>query len=465
MSIDSKDQLSTAYRWYVVILLLCVSILAYIDRIVIALLIDPMKKDLRITDTEAGVIVGLAFSLSYAIAGMALGRIVDRHRRNIVLGVALAIWSCFTMLSGFTVGVTMLFLARCGVGIGESAVNPASIAIIGSSFPRDKVSYGLSTFAVGIYGGGGLAIILGGQLSSYLTSLGPISIFGSPVAVWRLVFACVGLPGLLLTPLVMLTIRDRRSIRNAPPFAAEAKPPSASVRDVLAYARRQGALYPLLFGGLVAFGFYTYAIQGWIPTMLSRSYGLTPHQISMFYGIPYLLGGVSGALLAGPIIRYLAARGRTDGPVLICQWTSILTLVPAILGPIAHSATVAITCTIAVIFLAAIQQSNAFSSYVLVTPEGMRGQVTATHVLVMNVIAGTLGGVLVGVLSDHVFGAGRLGNGISLVALIGIPTAVILFSLLRPIYRRAVAKELAPAKTSVEDVAGAVAAAPILARR
>jgi MFS family permease len=195
MSVDSGEQLSNAYRWYVVILLLCVSILAYIDRIVFALLIDPIKTDLHISDTQAGVLVGLAFSLSYAVAGLALGRIVDRHKRNIVLGVALAVWSCFTMLSGFTVGVTLLFLARCGVGIGESAVNPASIAIIGSSFPRDRVSYGLSTFSVGIYGGGGLAIILGGQLSAYLTSFGPISIFGSPIAVWRLVFICVGVPG------------------------------------------------------------------------------------------------------------------------------------------------------------------------------------------------------------------------------------------------------------------------------
>jgi MFS family permease len=465
MSVDTREQLSNAYRWYVVILLLSVSILAYVDRIVFALLIDPIKTDLHISDTQAGVLVGLAFGLSYAVAGLALGRIVDRHKRNIVLGAALAVWSCFTMLSGFTVGVTLLFLARCGVGIGESAVNPASIAIIGSSFPRDRVSYGLSTFTVGIYGGGGLAIILGGQLSAYLTSFGPISIFGSPIAVWRLVFICVGVPGLLLAPLVILTIRDRRDKPNPSRSAVEIRRSGPSVRDVFAYACNQGALYPLLFGGLIAFGFYIYAIQGWIPAMLSRTYGLTSHQISIFYGVPYLTGGVSGALLAGPIIHYLEARGRTDSPVLICQWASLLALAPAILGPLAHNATVAIACTTAVILLAAIQQSAAFSSYVLVTPEGMRGQVTATYVLLMNVIAGTLGGIVVGILSDHVFGAGRLGSGISVVALIGLPTAALLFSLLRPVYRRAVAKQLASAGTSVENAPGAVAAAPILSRR
>lgn len=449
MATGRRDEPSTVYRWYVVLLLLLVSIFAYIDRVVFALLIDPLKTDLRISDTQAGALVGLAFTISYAFAGLAFGRIVDKSRRNVVLGVALAGWSLFTMLSGFTAGVASLFLARCGVGIGESAVNPASIAIISSSFPRERVSYGLSVFAIGIYGGGGLAIVLGGQLAAYLTSLGPISVFGSHIAVWRLVFVCVGAPGMLLAPVVWLTVQDQRSTPK-PGIQGTAHLRSAtSLRAVFTYARNQGSLYPLLFGGLIAFSFYSYAVQGWLPAMLSRTYGLTPREISIYYGIPYLVCGVAGALIAGATIRWFDSRHRRDSTVLVCQWTTILAFVPAILGPLSHSPEVAIACVVTVIFLAAIQHSTAFTTYVLVTPEGMRGQVIAAHVMALNVFSGTLGGIVVGLLSDHVFGGARLGRGLSVVAAIGMPTAALLFSLLRPVYRAAIADQLALSELTV----------------
>jgi sugar phosphate permease len=106
MATGRRDEPSTVYRWYVVLLLLLVSIFAYIDRVVFALLIDPIKTDLRLSDTQAGALVGLALTISYAFAGLAL-----------------AGWSLFTMLSGFTARVALLFLARCGVGIGQLALN------------------------------------------------------------------------------------------------------------------------------------------------------------------------------------------------------------------------------------------------------------------------------------------------------------------------------------------------------
>jgi F0F1-type ATP synthase assembly protein I len=216
-----------------------------------------------------------------------------------------------------------------------------------------------------------------------------------------------------------------------------------SLREVLNYVRKQGALYPLVFGGLIAFSFNMYAIQSWFPALLSRTYGLTPRQISIFYGVPYLVGGVAGALIAGAIIRFLDSRGRTDSSVLVCQWTTILALVPAILGPLSHRPAVAIACATTVIFLAAIQHSTAFTTYVLVTPEGMRGQIIAAHVMAMNVFSATLSGIVVGLLSDHVFGAARLGSGLSVVGILGMPIAAVLYSLLRPVYRNAVARQLA----------------------
>jgi hypothetical protein len=127
--------------------------------------------------------------------------------------------------------------------------------------------------------------------------------------------------------------------------------------------------------------------------------------------------------------------------VIICQWTTLLATLPAIFGPLSHNAVGAIACAGIVIFLAAMQHSTVFTTYVLVTPEGMRGQIIAAHVLAMNLFSATLSSLAVGWLSDHVFGGARLGRGLAVVAVIGMPVAAVLYFLLGPVYRRAIANQ------------------------
>lgn len=423
---------SARYQWYVVFLLLAVSMCAYIDRLVVGLLIDPIKHELQISDTSAGVLVGLAFTLSYALMGLPLGRLVDRRPRNIVLGLALVLWSSCTMASGLAGTFWLIFIARIGVGAGEAAVNPSALSLIGSLFPRERVSLALSVFAVGIYGGGGLAIILGGQLTAYLSSIGPVMFLGEHMSVWRLIFLCVGLPGMFLAVLVIFTIRDRWRGETA---AAES---SMSVKETMDYLRRSGRLYPLLFLALGAFAFYTYALQGWYPAMLSRTYKLTPHEISLWYGIPYLIFGVSGAASAGPFVNWLRRRGHADATLLVGLGTTVLAFVPAVISPLMPTAFGCLACIAVVIYLAALQQSTGFSILVLVTPPHMRGVVAALYVLTLNMTSGAFGAVLVGVMADHIFGATGLGYGIIVIAIVGMPLAAVCFMISRPVYRHAV---------------------------
>jgi len=154
------------YAWYVVAILTAAYALAYLDRVVLGLLLEPIANDLRISDTQASLLGGAAFAIFYITMGLPLGRLADRVNRRNLMMAGVACWSCMTVLCGLAGSFWHLFLARVGIGIGEAALTPAAHSLISDYFPPRERSAPLSTYMVGLAIGSGLAFMGGGSRQS-----------------------------------------------------------------------------------------------------------------------------------------------------------------------------------------------------------------------------------------------------------------------------------------------------------
>lgn len=425
--------------WYAVGVLLLATIVAYIDRLVMAFLVEPVKQSFDLTDTQAGALNGLAFAALFVIMGIPMGRLVDTRSRKAVLSAAILVWSAMTAACGAAWSYMTLFIARMGVGAGEAALNPAAVSMISDMFPRDRVARPIGVFTLGIYIGGGLAILLGGQLIQLFSSMGSISLGPwRDIEGWRLVFLVTGLPGLLVAALLWFTVREPARGGMAPGPV----PASATLAEAFAYLRAHARLYTWLLGGFIAFAFYLYGVLGWYPTFLMRTYGLAPADVAWRYGGIFLVGGIAGALMIGPGMRLLQRRGHLDAPVLLCLGAMFLGALPSVLGPLMDSATACLALFVVTMLCWSATISLAFTCIALVTPANMRGLLTGIFMVLMNTTGGAFGAVVVGALSDHVFGTGGIRYSIAAVAGVAFPLAALLFALARPEFRRTM-KQLA----------------------
>ena len=195
-----------AYAWYVLALLFLVYILNFVDRQIISILAEDIKRDLNLRDEDLGFLYGTAFGVFYALFGIPLGRLADNWHRVRLLTVGLTLWSAMTVVSGFSRSGMMLTGARIGVGIGEATAGPSAYSLISDWFPKRLRATALSIYSAGLYVGGGLSLGIGGLIVKSWNEAypggGPLGLVG-----WQAAFMIVGLPGLLLA-LLISTLRE-----------------------------------------------------------------------------------------------------------------------------------------------------------------------------------------------------------------------------------------------------------------
>jgi MFS family permease len=414
---------SNAYRWYVVGLLLLVSVLAYLDRLVMSLLIQPIKVDMGLTDTQAAILSAGAFAVFYILMGVPLGRMVDKKPRPALLAICMAFWSAMCAACGFAVNFLTLFLARAGVGVGEAALNPAAISIISDYFKKNEVAQPLSYYSLGVYAGGGFALLLGGQMIAWALTLPPMHVMeGVDLSGWRLVFIAAGLPGLIVAPLVWLTIRELKSRGAAPGGEAVSTAETASIWP---YLKANARTFSLLGLGFVAFGFNIYALLTWNPAMMQRSFGWTPQDIAFAYGWVYLIGGTSGGLLAPVLMRWLQARGAMAPAVTLSAVGCALMAGSSVAAPLMPTMEACLAVTLISLFTWALTLSLSFVVLASATPGSLRGAMTGVYMVVMNASGGILGPLLVGWMTDHWLGAENLNVALAIIGGVFMPIAVV----------------------------------------
>src|SRR5688572_27020113 len=197
-----------AYAWYALIVLVIVYALNFIDRQILSILAEDIKRDLGLEDAQIGFLYGTAFAVFYALFGIPLGRLADSWYRGRVMAIGLALWSSMTALSGFASSFAMLAVARIGVGVGEAAASPAAYSMISDWFPKERRATALSMYSSGLYIGGALSLPIGGFVVARWNSAYPDPAFAPlGLAGWQAAFLAVGLPGLLLA-LWVLTLRE-----------------------------------------------------------------------------------------------------------------------------------------------------------------------------------------------------------------------------------------------------------------
>ncbi len=406
--------------WYVAILLMLANTLAFVDRQAMALLVQPIKADLQINDTAISLLYGLSFTLFYVAVGIPIARIADRsNRRNIIAG-AIFVWSVATSLCGLARSFAGLFAARVMVGAGEGGLTPAAYSLLSDYFPKEKLPAAMGVYQIGLYLGGASALIVGGLISTVIppASTVMVPLFGAMKG-WQIVFLLLGLPGLVLTGL-MLTIRE--PLRRGAAVAQEKVPLS----ELFAHIGQRSGAYIGITLGFALMIFIGNGTSVWIPAFLQRSFGWTTAQVGSHYGPIVFLCGTSGALVGGFVASKLRAAGRSDAS-LKASLFGFVALVPITIAfPLMPTATGALVLIGLMNFFAGFNFGGGLATLLEMTPNRMRALVSAFYMLTINLIGAALGPTAIALCTDYWFADPlKLPQAIALVAGVASPLSVL----------------------------------------
>src|SRR5450830_148927 len=283
---------STAYRRYVLFALAVVGFLCAVDKVVITMFMEPMKKEFGLSDTQLGLLTGVAFAVMSGVASIPLARLADRGSRKLIINGSLLVWTVMTAASGLAMNFTQLLITRVGVGIGEAGCIPATHSMLGDYYPRD-----LRGRALGIH--------------SALTFLGMLAgLFGGGILVqtvgWRKGFVILGVAGLVLSAIFHLTVREPARTDAAAPKMARGESIFSKLGDMKAF-------------GYLVLAFATTSLAGnsvstWLPAYYGRAFGLSPMQIGLGLGMCIGLATTIGAAVGGQLsVRYGKSRSWGAG--------------------------------------------------------------------------------------------------------------------------------------------------------
>ena len=361
-------------------------------------MVGPIRKSLGISDVQLSLLHGLAFAVFYTFLGIPIGQLVDRRKRTTIIAIGIMVWSVMTALCGLARTFTQMFLARIGVGVGEAALSPAAYSLLADWFEGKQLVRALSFYQGAIYMGGGLATMAGGALIALVPAT--TTALTGPMEPWQVVFLIVGLPGILIG-LLMLTLREpeRRGVQGAD---------HPSLAQVLAFMRSHARAYAGLIFGLCCASLMWNGVAAWIPSHFIRQFGWTPAEVGLRYGSVLMVFGTAGIVSGGWIAGILRERGRQDSNLLLIVLSALLALPLGVAAPLMPTASSSLAVFALYLFAGAMPYGGAAAAFQEITPNRMRGQVSAIYLFWLNLAGIGLGPTLVAALSQNVFG-GDLG--------------------------------------------------------
>lgn len=378
---ESVPAVGGTYAYYVLGVLFVVYVFNFIDRQLLAILLQPIKEDLQVSDTAMGFLTGFAFAVFYTFAGIPLARVADRWVRRSLIALSLATWSVMTTVSGLARGFPDLALARIGVGIGEAGCTPPAHSLLSDYFPPEKRATILSLYAIGVYVGVGIGFWLGGWIHDA---------FG-----WRTAFFVLGLPGVALALLVRLTIRE-------PPRGLSERHVVSDrdyqIRETCRFLATLPTGYRI--GLAAAFhAFASYGLGAWIPTFFVRVHHLTPGELGQWLSWILALGGAIGAFSGG----WLADRwGRRDprARVYISLVGVVLTTPFIALSLLLADAQWALLSYLPATIFGTLWLGPSGAIVQDLVPPAMRAMAAAVFIFILTIIGMGMGPQAVGLLND-----------------------------------------------------------------
>jgi len=374
--------LSGRYTRYALGLLLVVYIFNFIDRSILSILLESIKKEFQLSDTQLGLLSGPAFAIFYTFVGLPIARWSDRGKRTSIIAVAVVVWSAMTALTGFAQSFLHLLLARIGVGVGEAGCSPPAHSLLSDYFPASRRATVLAIYSLGIPLGGGIGFLAGGWLDEFFD--------------WRTAFIVVGAPGVLLALIVKLTLKEPRRGQFDEPTLVQ--PPQQSILQVLKFMNGLKSFRHLALAAALH-AFYGYGAGAFIAAFFRRSHDMEPGELGTWFGIIAFTAGSAGTFLGGFLGDRLATRDQRWYMWLPAVATAAY--IPfAILLYLASNPYVGLVLFFPGSILGGMYLGPTFAMTQSLVPASMRATAAAILLFAINIIGLGLGPQGVGILSD-----------------------------------------------------------------
>ncbi|MGA4636325.1 spinster family MFS transporter [Pseudomonas solani] len=387
---------SSLSAWTTVAILMVAYVLSFIDRQILNLLVEPIRRDLVISDTQMSLLMGLSFALFYTVCGIPLGRLADTRSRRGLIAIGVLFWSAATAACGMAKLYWQFLVCRIGVGVGEAALSPAAYSLIADSFPQERRATAISVYSMGVYLGSGLAFLLGGLVIKFASAQGDVHLpLLGDVRPWQLIFLILGGAGVLFT-LLMLAVREpaRRGV------GAGVAVPFSEVGRYIRANRRTVLCHNFGFAGLAFAG---YGSAAWIPTFFIRTYGWDAGHVGVVYGSIVAVFGCLGIVFGGRLADRMAKRGRSDANMRVGLIAALGALPLVLVFPLLDNANWVTVLMAPTVFFLSMPFGVAPAAIQEIMPNSMRGQASAIYLFVITLIGLGLGPTAVALVTDYVF--------------------------------------------------------------
>jgi MFS family permease len=418
--------------WLILTLLLCAVVISFIDRQLLGILVDPIRDTIGLTDFEIGILGGAAFFVPYFFGGIAGGWAVDRFNRTGVIALAVAVWSGMTSACGLASTYFHLFLARMGVGFSEGTLGPGVHSVLADTFDKKRLPMAMSFYTAAISLGSGISLAVGGLVLAWAaTRVWELPVIGT-LHPWQVTFILVGLPGILLAPLIWALVRT-------PPREQVANYSKDGLLSELVHFGKKRLRLVILY--TIAIGTLTgakFSFQLWIPTLLIRVHHVPALEVGAILGGMFLTVGIAGSLVWGSVATYLAKRGREDASYITILVTAGVFALMVFLPPLMSTSFLVFLFFAPCLFFVQSCFGLGHAAVQLVTPTRLRGRVSAAFNGTVNIIGTIVGPAGIGALSTFFFEDDQK-LGLSIALMTGVMSAVGFFCLyfaLKP-YREA----------------------------
>ncbi|MGU7784670.1 spinster family MFS transporter [Burkholderia sp. PU8-34] len=430
-----------AYEWYVVLICMLAYVFSFVDRQVLVLMIEPIKRDLHLSDTQFSLLNGFAFSLFYALMGMPIAYLADRYARPRIISLGIALWSVATAACGLSQHFLHMFAARMGVGVGEAALSPAAYSMLADSFPKEKLGRAVAVYSLGSFIGGGVAFLVGGYVIALLKHA---SVFTLPlvgqVHAWQVTFLIVGLPGVLIALLFAATIRDPQRKGLAHDRTGGIR--RVSIADALRFVAKHRNTFACHYLGFSFYAMTLYCLLSWTPAFYIRHFGMTAVEAGYTLGTVLLVANTAGVFCGGWLNDWLLRRGHADAPLRAGTIGAACLVIPAALFTQVEHLPTSLALLVAAMFFASFPLPTSAAAMQALAPNQMRAQVSALFLLVSNLIGLGLGTTTVALFTDRVFGApAAVGHSMAIVNLAAAVLATLLLGAGCRQYRKSLDRE------------------------
>ncbi len=431
-ALATADYPPTRQAWYCVFALALAVMINFLDRGILTLLVEPIKHDLGLSDVQMSFIMGFAFTFFYAVLGLPIARLVDRKSRKLIMTAGITIWSVMTMFCGLATNFWHLFIARMGLGVGETTSGPSAYSLLSDYFPPQRLPRAISFMQVGFVLGTGLSMILGAWIIDFVAANPGLSLpIVGPLRGWQMVLMLVGIPGFAVAA-IMASVRE-------PPRRGGAQAEPTPVTEIFRFILSHKLVYLPLFIGMGLRTTQMFGLQMWGPAFYGRTFGWSPSQVGYVAGLSLFVAWPIGLALGGWLAEHYWKKGVHDGNVRVVVLSTLISVPFGIAGPLMPSPWLAVACLLFANLTSIMAASPENAAIQTVTPNRLRGQMTFLFLFIMNVIGMGFGPMIIGALNQYLFGEAGIRLSLAVAAIsMGIPAIYVFWRGMRP-YGEAIA--------------------------